>query len=113
MQVLIAAVETGSLPAASRRLGTPLATVTRKVSELESHLRTRLPTRTRRGLTLTDAARCYVAARKRILEQAGEAERTDSNIAAFSQVGSQRALVAAVFWERDQPQWVDSVEKLE
>ena len=42
MSVLMAAVETGSLSAAARRLGKPLATVSRKVSELEIHLKTRL-----------------------------------------------------------------------
>src|SRR6266581_2961746 len=78
MRVLITAVEAGSLSAAGRRLGTPLATVSRKVSELESHLRTRLLTRTRRGLTLTEAGRSYVAACKRILEEVGEAERAAS-----------------------------------
>jgi DNA-binding transcriptional LysR family regulator len=78
MQVLITAVEAGSLSAAGRRLGIPLATVSRKVSELESHLRTQLLTRTRRGLTLTDAGRSYVAACKRILEEVGEAERAAS-----------------------------------
>ena len=78
MQVLITAVEAGSLSAAGRRLGIPLATVSRKVSELESHLRTQLLTRTRQGLTLTDAGRSYVAACKRILEEVGEAERAAS-----------------------------------
>jgi DNA-binding transcriptional LysR family regulator len=78
MKVLITAVEAGSLSAAGRRLGTPLATVSRKVSELESLLRTRLLTRTRRGLTLTEAGRSYVAACKRILEEIGEAERAAS-----------------------------------
>jgi DNA-binding transcriptional LysR family regulator len=78
MLVLITAVEAGSLSAAGRRLGTPLATVSRKVSELESHLRTRLLVRTRRGLTLTDAGRSYIAACKRILEEIGEAERAAS-----------------------------------
>ena len=78
MLILITAVEAGSLSAASRRLGAPLTTVSRKVSELESHLRTRLLTRTRRGLTLTDAGRSYVAVCKRILEEIGEAERAAS-----------------------------------
>jgi DNA-binding transcriptional LysR family regulator len=78
MRILITAVEAGSLSAAGRRLGTPLATVSRRVSELESHLRTLLLTRTRRGLTLTDAGRSYVAASKRILEEIGEAERAAS-----------------------------------
>jgi DNA-binding transcriptional LysR family regulator len=75
MSALLAAVEAGSLSAASRKLGMPLATVSRKVSELETHLRTRLVNRTSRRLTLTDAGRSYVAACKRILEDIGAAER--------------------------------------
>jgi DNA-binding transcriptional LysR family regulator len=75
MATLLAAVEAGSLSAASRKLGMPLATVSRKVSELEAHLRTRLLNRTSRRLTLTEAGRSYVAACKRILEDIGAAER--------------------------------------
>jgi DNA-binding transcriptional LysR family regulator len=75
MSTLLMAVEAGSLSAASRRLGMPLATVSRKVSELEAHLRTRLLVRTSRNLSLTDAGRAYVAACRRILEEIGEAER--------------------------------------
>jgi DNA-binding transcriptional LysR family regulator len=78
MSTLLAAVEAGSLSAASRRLGMPLATVSRKVSELEAHLRTRLLVRTSRRLALTDAGRDYVAACRRILEEIGEAERAAS-----------------------------------
>ena len=78
MSVLVAAVETGSLSAASRKLGTPLPTVSRKVSELETHLNTRLLIRSTRKLTLTDAGAAYVAACRRILEQVGDAERTAS-----------------------------------
>jgi DNA-binding transcriptional LysR family regulator len=75
MTTLLVAVEAGSLSAASRKLGMPLATVSRKVSELEAHLRTQLVNRTSRRLTLTDAGRTYIAACKRILEDIGEAER--------------------------------------
>jgi DNA-binding transcriptional LysR family regulator len=75
MSVLVAAVDAGSLSAAARRLGTPLATVSRKVSALETHLKTRLLNRSSRRLTLTDAGRAYVAACKRILEEVSEAER--------------------------------------
>ena len=78
MSILVAAVEAGSLSAAARRLGTPLATVSRKVSELEAHLKTRLLNRSSRRLTLTDAGRSYVEACKRILEDVGEAERAAS-----------------------------------
>ena len=76
MSTLLAAVEAGSLSGASRRLGMPLATVSRKVSELEAHLRTRLVTRTSRRLILTDAGRSYVTACKRILDDIDEAERS-------------------------------------
>ncbi len=75
MSILLQAVEAGSLSAAARRLGTPLATVSRKVSELETHLGTRLLVRSARRLALTDAGRSYVAACKRILEDVEEAER--------------------------------------
>ena len=75
MSILLQAVEAGSLSAAARRLGTPLATVSRKVSELETHLGTRLLIRSARRLALTDAGRSYVAACKRILEDVEEAER--------------------------------------
>src|SRR5262245_20942963 len=75
MSTLLAAVEAGSLSAASRKLGMPLATVSRKVSELEAHLRTKLINRTSRRLTLTDAGRSYVAGCKRILEDLEEIER--------------------------------------
>src|SRR6185295_14872661 len=78
MTVLLAAVETGSLSAAGRKLGMPLATVSRKVSELETHVRARLLSRSTRRLTLTDAGRAYVEACKRILEDVHEAERAAS-----------------------------------
>jgi DNA-binding transcriptional LysR family regulator len=75
MSTFLAAVEAGSLSAASRKVGMPLATVSRKVSELEAHLRTKLINRTSRRLTLTDAGRSYVAGCKRILEDLEEIER--------------------------------------
>jgi len=75
MTTLLAAVDGGSLSAASRKLGMPLPTVSRKISELEAHLRTRLVHRTSRRLSLTDAGQAYVAASRRILEDIGEVER--------------------------------------
>jgi DNA-binding transcriptional LysR family regulator len=67
MSILIAAVESGSLSAASRKLNVPL-TVSRKVAELEEHLKTRLLTRSTRKLTLTDAGAAYLSACKVILD---------------------------------------------
>jgi DNA-binding transcriptional LysR family regulator len=78
MATLIAAVDGGSLSAASRALGMPLATVSRKVAELEAHLRTRLVVRTSRKLVLTEAGHAYVAAGRRILDELEEAERAAS-----------------------------------
>lgn len=75
MSVLVAAVDAGSLSAASRKLGMPLATVSRKVSELETRLGTRLVTRTSRRLELTETGRSYVAASRQVLEDVEEAER--------------------------------------
>ena len=48
MTILLAAVDTGSLSAASRHLRIPLATVSRRVAELEEHLKVRCST----GVTL-------------------------------------------------------------
>jgi DNA-binding transcriptional LysR family regulator len=75
MAVLVTAVDAGSLSAGGRRLGMPLATVSRKISELEARLGTRLLTRTSRKLALTDAGQAYLAACRRILEEVSEAER--------------------------------------
>jgi DNA-binding transcriptional LysR family regulator len=78
MSTFLVVVEAGSLSAAARRLKTPLTTVSRKVSELESHLRTKLFSRSSRQLVLTDAGSSYLAACKRILADVTEAERTAS-----------------------------------
>jgi DNA-binding transcriptional LysR family regulator len=75
MATLLSVVETGTLSAASRRLGTPLATVSRRLSDLEAHLGTRLLDRTSRRVTLTEAGAAYVAACRRILDEVEEAER--------------------------------------
>jgi DNA-binding transcriptional LysR family regulator len=75
MHVMLTAVECGSLSKASRKLGQPLATVSRKVSELESHLKADLLIRSSKGLELTPAGRTYITSAKTILEQLNEAER--------------------------------------
>lgn len=75
MTLLSAAVEHGSFSAASRRLGVPLATLSRKVADLEAHLNARLLLRSTRRLSLTEAGADYLAAARRILEQVDEAER--------------------------------------
>jgi DNA-binding transcriptional LysR family regulator len=78
MSTLLAVAEAGSLSAASRRLGTPLATVSRRISDLEDHLRTRLLQRSSRRVTLTDAGAAYLEACRRILDEIEEAEHAAS-----------------------------------
>lgn len=75
MRVFATVVDAGSLSAASRRLGMPLATVSRKLSDLEQHLGVSLLIRTTRHLTLTDAGRQYHEACQRILSDLEEADR--------------------------------------
>ena len=74
MSIFLAVVEAGSLSSAARRQKTPLATVSRKISELESHLQTKLFNRSTRKVVLTEAGSSYVAACKRILADVTEAE---------------------------------------
>jgi DNA-binding transcriptional LysR family regulator len=78
MSIVLAVAEAGSLSAAARRLNTPVATASRKITELEAHLRARLFDRSARKLMLTDAGLSFVAASKRILADLSEAERTAS-----------------------------------
>jgi len=75
MRVFRAVVDGGSLSAASRQLRMPLATVSRKVSDLEAHLKARLLQRSTRKLVLTDAGADYLAACRRILDEVDDAER--------------------------------------
>ena len=75
MSTFVAVVEAGSFSAASRKLGMPLATVSRKVSELEEQLHVQLLVRSTRSLALTDAGQEYFASCRQLLEHLAEAER--------------------------------------
>jgi DNA-binding transcriptional LysR family regulator len=75
MTVFLAVVDDGSLSAAGRKLGMPLATVSRKLAELESHLGARLLNRSTRRLELTEPGRAYEQACRRILDEVDTAER--------------------------------------
>ena len=78
MTILLAAVDRGSLSAASRQLRVPLATVSRRVAELEEHLNVRLLHRGNRKVVLTDVGRSYVTSCRRVIEEIAEIERTAS-----------------------------------
>lgn len=98
MSVFAAIVDGGSLSAAGRQLGVPLATVSRKLADLEAHLKTRLITRSTRKLVLTDAGRDYLAACRQILEQVDEAERAASG--AYAKVKGQLVIAAPIVFGR-------------
>ncbi len=74
MSMLLEVVAKGSFSAASRALDVPLTTLTRKISDLEDHLGTRLLQRTTRKLSLTDSGAAYITAARGILEQVEQAE---------------------------------------
>jgi DNA-binding transcriptional LysR family regulator len=78
MSIVLAVAEAGSLSAGARRLNTPVATASRKIVELEAHLRTKLFDHSTRKLALTTAGSSYVEAARRILADLGEAERVAS-----------------------------------
>ena len=80
MTILLEAVDAGSLSAAGRRLRIPLPTVSRRISELEEHLKIRLLIRGSRKLMLTDAGRWRLKA------------RVDARVARYRQAGDKRDL---------------------
>lgn len=76
MAILVAVDEGGSLSEASRRLKIPLATVSRKISELESQLQVKLMIRNTRAVEFTDAGRSYLGFCRRITDDVEDARRT-------------------------------------
>ncbi|VWB69922.1 LysR family transcriptional regulator [Burkholderia lata] len=66
--MLVAVIDAGSMSAAARQPGIPLATVSRKIADLEACLNTRLLHRMTRQLSLTEAGESYVAGCRRILD---------------------------------------------
>ncbi len=98
MSVFAAIVDGGSLSAAGRRLNVPLATVSRKLADLEAHLKTRLITRTTRRLQLTEAGRDYLEACRQILEQVEEAELAAAG--AYADVKGRLVVAAPVVFGR-------------
>jgi DNA-binding transcriptional LysR family regulator len=98
MTILLRVVDRGSFTAASRELRVPLATVSRKVSELEGHLGTRLLVRTTRKVSLTDAGATYVASARRILDEIDETERVAAG--EFHVPRGELILTAPVFFGR-------------
>ncbi len=76
LQVFVAVARAGGFSAASRTLGLPLATVSRKVAELEQSLGVRLFERSTRQVVLTDIAQGYFDASVRMLDDLRDADET-------------------------------------
>ncbi|MFO1201229.1 MAG: LysR family transcriptional regulator [Tabrizicola sp.] len=90
--------QAGSLSEAGRRLGIPLATVSRRMGDLEARLGARLLIRGSRKVTLTTAGETYLAAARRILDDLAEAERAASG--EYAQVQGQLVITAPVVFGR-------------
>lgn len=98
MALFVTVAEAGSLSAAGRGLGVPLATVSRRLSDLERHLGTRLLNRSTRRLELTEAGRSYLVACRRILEEIEEAEQTAAG--EYSQARGELVVTAPIVFGR-------------
>lgn len=76
IEALVAVVEAGSFHAAGERLGVAKSMISRRVSQLERRLGSRLLHRTTRRLTLTDAGRNFYQRAALILAELDEAEQS-------------------------------------
>jgi DNA-binding transcriptional LysR family regulator len=75
MRIYAAVVEANGFSAAAKVLGKPLATVSKKVADLESQLGAQLLTRTTRKVTVTDSGQRYYEDVRQILDDIDMAER--------------------------------------
>src|SRR6266851_327588 len=73
-------VQAGSFTSAAAELGMPKSTVSRKVSDLEERLKSRLLQRTTRKLSLTDVGRTYYDYCARIVGEIEDGERAVSRL---------------------------------
>ena len=107
MSAFVAVVDAGGFSAAARKLGMPLPTVSRKVSELEDLLRVQLLVRTTRSVALTDVGLQHFETCRRLLDELGEAERLASGeyraprgaLVVAAPVGLGRAYLAPIITE--------------
>jgi len=75
IEALVAVVEAGTFSAAGDRLGVAKSVISRRVSQLEQHLGSRLLNRTTRRLVLTDAGRHFYQRAAQILADLDDAEQ--------------------------------------
>jgi DNA-binding transcriptional LysR family regulator len=82
MFFFVRVAQAGGFSAASRQLGVPKSTLSRKISDLEERLGARLLQRTTRKLGLTDAGRVYFDQAARIVADAQIAEQAVGHLQA-------------------------------
>jgi DNA-binding transcriptional LysR family regulator len=120
MKIFVEVAEAGSFTAAAQQLDTTTGYVSRSVSELEAHLRTRLLNRTTRRIALTEAGERYLSRCLAILESVTQAELEASEaharpagtlkVHAMSSIGQNYVVPAvAAFQERFPAVTVDLV----
>jgi DNA-binding transcriptional LysR family regulator len=78
MHSFVAVARAGGFSAASRELGVPLATLSRRVADLERELGARLLRRSTREVALTDAGANFYATCRRLLDELRDAEEAVS-----------------------------------
>jgi DNA-binding transcriptional LysR family regulator len=76
MSAFVAVARAGGFSAASRELGIPLATLSRRVADLEIALRAQLLQRSTRRVVLTEAGESFYAACQRLLDALRDAEES-------------------------------------
>ncbi|MGF6781349.1 LysR family transcriptional regulator [Paraburkholderia sp. GAS334] len=113
MKIFVEVAEAGSFTAAANQLGTTTGYVSRSISELETHLRTRLLNRTTRRIALTEAGerylqRCY-AITASVAEAEAEASDAHANpvgtlrVHALSSLGQNYVVPAAAAYQERYP----------
>ncbi len=78
MSAFVAVARAGGFSAASRQLGIPLATISRRVADLEAELGARLLHRSTRQVVLTETGKTFFATCERVLDDLKDAEEAVS-----------------------------------
>jgi len=76
MAALVSVVKAGGFSAAARETGVPLATLSRRVADLEADLGVRLLRRSTRQIALTETGQSYFQTCQRVLDDIRDAEET-------------------------------------
>jgi len=114
MRVFVRVVEAGSFTAAAQSLDSTTGAMSRAVSELEAHLRTRLLNRSTRRLALTPAGEMYLKRCTQILADVDSAEEEAScaherpagalRMHSFASIGQQYVLPAISRYRAQHPE---------